>query len=144
MVLDLYAGPQIMNSKMEYTRCGIPKLETKMGNKQPDEDKDIKREKDIRKEIEMLYKGEKKRSQNDAEIEVNMVKEVVKKKKLDNDGVSMLDETHNSQFVPATIVVKKLDYNVGASINEAHNRQFSPADSSDISIIDRNIEGGGY
>ena len=38
---DFYAGPQIMNSKMEYTRCGIPKLETKMGNIQPDEDNEI-------------------------------------------------------------------------------------------------------
>ena len=30
VVLDYFAGPQIMNSKMEYTRCGIPKLELKI------------------------------------------------------------------------------------------------------------------
>ena len=56
IVVDNFAGPQILNSKMEYTRCGIPKLESKMGNKQQDEDIEITRERDIIRKIEMLYK----------------------------------------------------------------------------------------
>ena len=34
VIIDHYAGPLIMNSKLEYTRCGIPKMEMRIGNKE--------------------------------------------------------------------------------------------------------------
>ena len=45
VVLDHYAGPLIMSSKMEYTRCGIPSIEMKLGNKEKKENPDMAREK---------------------------------------------------------------------------------------------------
>ena len=54
-----------MNSKMEYTRCGIPKIELKVGNREKGEDPDIVREKAAVDKIKMMYKGEMKRTEAD-------------------------------------------------------------------------------
>ena len=64
VLIDAYSGPNLMNSKLEYTRCSFPKLSVKIGNKQPEEDPQIVNEKSIIDKIKMLYKSEKKRTEN--------------------------------------------------------------------------------
>ena len=54
-MLDHFAGPLIMNSKMEYTQCGIPSIEMKVGNKEKTENPDIIKEKATRDLIKMKY-----------------------------------------------------------------------------------------
>ena len=53
-----------MNSKLEYTRCSLPKLSVKIGNKQNEEDPQVVNEKSVIDKIKMLYKSEKKRPEN--------------------------------------------------------------------------------
>ena len=78
VVLDHFAGPTILNSKMEYTRCGIPKIELKVGNKEKLEDPAVTREKAAVEMIKLLYKGENKRSSQDERTSV-----VNKKRKME-------------------------------------------------------------
>ena len=61
VLLEHFAGPQILNSKLEYTRCGIPKMELKIGNKEAKESQDVKREKAAIELIKMRFKSENKR-----------------------------------------------------------------------------------
>ena len=61
IMIDHYSGPGLLNSKMEYTRCAIPKMVLKLGNKEIEEDPLIKKEKEAIELIKMKYKGENKR-----------------------------------------------------------------------------------
>ena len=45
VLIDYYSGPMLMNSKLEYTRCSLPKMSINMGNKQKEEDPMISKEK---------------------------------------------------------------------------------------------------
>ena len=71
VVLDYFAGPLIMNSKLEYTRCGIPKMELRMGNNELEERKGVAREKDTIDKIKILYKGENKRTKKEDDDDKN-------------------------------------------------------------------------
>ena len=81
VVLDYVASPLIMNSKLEYTRCGIPKMELRLGNKEIEERKGVAKEKDTIEKIKMLYKGENKRTKKDDDE--NMDGRGGKRKKMD-------------------------------------------------------------
>ena len=81
-MLDHLAGPLIMNSKMEYTRCGIPSIEMKVGNKEKEENPDIIKEKATRELIKMKYKKEEKRTKIDENDDQNEDK--ISKKKEEN------------------------------------------------------------
>ena len=80
VLLDFYAGPLILNSKLEYTRCSLPRIEMKIGNKETQEDKYVTKEKAIVKRIKMIYKGENKRPKVDDDEE-----EKIDDKKDDDD-----------------------------------------------------------
>ena len=64
VLIDLNSGPKLMNSKLEYTRCCIPKLSVKLGNKDEKEDPQVSKEKSAVEKIKLLYKGELKRPKN--------------------------------------------------------------------------------
>ena len=62
VMIDLENGPNLLNSKIEYSRCLLPKMSIKLGNKQSEEDPQITKEKDIKEKIQLLYKSENKRT----------------------------------------------------------------------------------
>ena len=64
VMIDLHSGPKLMNSKLEYTRCCLPKLSIKLGNKENKEDPQALNEKSVIEKIKLLYKGERKRPKN--------------------------------------------------------------------------------
>ena len=68
VLIDLNSGPKLMNSKLEYTRCCIPKLSVKLGNKDEKEDPLVSKEKSAVEKIKLLYKGELKRPKNSENI----------------------------------------------------------------------------
>ena len=70
VLIDYYSGPMLMNSKLEYTRCSLPKMSINMGNKQKDEDPMITKEKSTIEKIKLLYKKENKRPMNNKETMV--------------------------------------------------------------------------
>ena len=83
IMIENYAGNTLLNSKMEYTRCGIPKMILKVGNKDIEsEDSEIKREKNVIEMIKMKYKGEKKREKKVTEEKETEI--VAKRRKLDD------------------------------------------------------------
>ena len=61
VLIDHFAGPNLLNSKMEYNRCNIPKMVLKLGNDEGDEDPKITKEKALKEKIALIYKGENKR-----------------------------------------------------------------------------------
>ena len=88
VLLDYFAGPQILNSKMEYTRCGIPKLELEIGNNEKKKNPEIVKEKATIEKIKMLYKGEKKRPKN-SEIDPKTMKLKGPKNQKRRNGILM-------------------------------------------------------
>ena len=62
VIIDMESGPYLMNSKIEYSRCLLPKMSIKLGNKSAKEDPLVTKEKDIREKIQLLYKNENKRA----------------------------------------------------------------------------------
>ena len=65
VLIEKYSGQYLMNSKLEYTRCSIPKMMMKLGNNDEKTDPLKEKEKSILEKMKLLYKGEKKRSTND-------------------------------------------------------------------------------
>ena len=61
VLIDEYSGMNLLNSKIEYSRCCIPKLHLKIGNKEEIEDPLKTKEKGIIEKLKMKYKGENKR-----------------------------------------------------------------------------------
>ena len=47
VLIEHNAGPQLMNSKVEYNRCSIPRIEVKIGNKKEDDDEKVVAEKEV-------------------------------------------------------------------------------------------------
>ena len=47
VLIEKFAGPMIMNSKLEYNRCSIPRITMKMGNETSIEDKETIKEKEL-------------------------------------------------------------------------------------------------
>ena len=45
VMIDHFAGPLLLNSKMEYNRCSIPKIVLKLGDTEEKEDPKISNEK---------------------------------------------------------------------------------------------------
>ena len=61
VLIEKFAGPKLMNSKLEYNRCSIPRITIKMGNKEV-EDTEAKKEKEVIEIIKEMYQNGKKRS----------------------------------------------------------------------------------
>ena len=73
VLIDHFAGPNLLNSKMEYNRCSIPKMILRVGNEEMKEDTKITKEKALKDKIVLIYKGENKRAldeQTEEDIEV--------------------------------------------------------------------------
>ena len=69
VLIDMYSGPNLMNSKLEYSRCSLPKMYINLGNKKS-EDPMISKEKSTLEKIKLLYKSENKRSEIEASVVV--------------------------------------------------------------------------
>ena len=65
VLIEINAGPLLMNSKIEYSRCMIPKIKLKLGNNEEEEDPLKTKEKEIREKIQLKYKSENKRQRNE-------------------------------------------------------------------------------
>ena len=61
VLIDLNSGPNLLNSKLEYTRCCLPKFTVKLVNKENREDPLVTKEKSTVEKIKLLYKGERRR-----------------------------------------------------------------------------------
>ena len=107
VVLDYYAGPQIMNSRMEYTRCGIPKLEMKIGNKEVKENKEVMKEKEIIEKIKLLYKGENKRAKIDDENGLDETMKMTKKRR--KEVIGDVEETTSTDGTSGQVQVSDMN-----------------------------------
>ena len=58
VMIDMNAGPNLMNSRLEYSRCAIPKMSINLGNTKKQEDPLITKERSTLEKIKMLYKSE--------------------------------------------------------------------------------------
>ena len=65
VLIEEHNGPLLMNSRIEYNRCYIPKIQMKSGNGDDKPDIDKEKETSTREKIRMLYKGENKREKPD-------------------------------------------------------------------------------
>ena len=65
VLIDENNGPTLLNSKLEYTRCCIPKMTLKLGNKEEPVDQLKLKEKGIIEKLKLKYKGENKRQVDD-------------------------------------------------------------------------------
>ena len=88
VLIEKYNGPLLLNSKLEYNRCCIPKITMKLGNKEEKEDPDKEREKSNIEKIKMLFKGEKKREKTEEDIGLQMLD---KRKKIKLGEVMVTD-----------------------------------------------------
>ena len=80
VLINQFSGPYLLNSKIEYSRTLLPKIETSLGRiVEKKEDPDVIREKSTIEKIKMLYKSENKRT---AKSDIMMV---VKRVKLDKN-----------------------------------------------------------
>ena len=70
VMIDINAGPNLMNSKLEYSRCAIPKMSINLGNNKNQEDPLITKEKSTLEKIKMLYKSENKRTEIETHSEI--------------------------------------------------------------------------
>ena len=99
VMIDIFSGPNLMNSKIEYSRCALPKITLNMGNKQQKEDPLVSKEKSTLDKIRLLYKKENKR----AEIEVLDMSENTenlgcigsKKARLDSQAIKSPEKSNN-------------------------------------------------
>ena len=64
VLIDMHSGPNLMNSKLEYSRCALPKMSINLGNKKS-EDPMISKEKSTLEKIKLLYKSENKRAESE-------------------------------------------------------------------------------
>ena len=72
VLIEHFAGPLLLNSKMEYNRCSIPKIVMKLGNRENGEDPKITEEKSAIELIKLRYKGENKR-ERDGQTEIETI-----------------------------------------------------------------------
>ena len=84
VMIEMNNGPHLMNSKLEYSRCALPKMTIKFGNKDPKEDPKVTKEKSVIEQIKLMYKKENKREakpdlqspRKKSRIEVEILEEV--------------------------------------------------------------------
>ena len=61
VMIEMNNGPHLMNRKLEYSRCALPKMTIRFGNKDPKEDPKVAQEKSVIEQIKLMYKKENKR-----------------------------------------------------------------------------------
>ena len=79
--IEMHSGPYLLNSKLEYSRCNLPKMMLKLGNDDEKTDPMKEKEKSTSEKIQMIYKGENKRMKSDDE----KMEKKAKKKRVEND-----------------------------------------------------------
>ena len=109
VMIDHFAGPHLLNSKLEYNRCSIPKIIMKLGNEEPKEDPKLTTEKGTIEKIKMLFKGENKRQNIDCDTEVTEEEIVTKKRpKLEElEGGSKVNSGQNNECIGPIILTPK-------------------------------------
>ena len=117
VMIEHFAGPQLLNSKLEYNRCSIPKIILKLGNEELSEDPKLKTEKSTIEKIKLLFKGEKKRQKNEAEIyEIEDQNETKKRRKLDeSEGGFQTQSSLNVDEIGLNLEHPKISQNVAKS-----------------------------
>ena len=84
VMIEHFAGPLILNNKMEYNRCSIPKFVMKLGDAELQEDPKITNERSTIEKIKLLLKGENKRQIRDHEnVENEEMMKTGKRQKLE-------------------------------------------------------------
>ena len=101
VLIERNAGPHLMNSKVEYNRCSIPRIVMKMGNEEETEDLTTKKEKDALEKIKLWYPNGRKRGGEDGKkLEAKMMT-TKRYKRQKHEGQSSestnLEENENSQ-----------------------------------------------
>ena len=90
VMIDMNAGPNLMNSRLEYSRCAIQKRSINLGNTKKQEDPLITKEKSTLEKIKMLYKSENKRTEIETHSEIPSKKVRIEDQIIegadDNDG----------------------------------------------------------
>ena len=105
VLIDKYSGPYLMNSKVEYNRCSIPRIQMTFGNKTIVEDDALAiKEKEIIETIKNMAKSDKKRLSSRVN-EPNSSKH--KKTKVDEEDID--DVTENAANDTPVLVEAKND-----------------------------------
>ena len=104
VMIDYFAGPYLLYSRIEYNRCAIPKIELRLGNKELKEDPSVTKEKGTVEKIKLLFKGENKR-QVEVDIEgegslEDATNDEKKKRRMDYQNVLQVDVSQVSELDP--------------------------------------------
>ena len=103
--IEMNAGEYSLNSKLEYSRSNIPKMNMKLGNKEEEECPFKKREKDTKELIRMTYKKENKRIKDDDKKEMK----VEKRRKMEKESRNeILEEIPDENSVESQVNVCKI------------------------------------
>ena len=92
VLINRYSGYRIMNSKLEYNRCSIPKISLKTGNKEDSKDMMLEIEKTANERIKTLYE----KSENKRSIDGSTKLQRKKKIKMDNETPGESSSLSNS------------------------------------------------
>ena len=76
-------GPYLLNSKLEYSRCNIPKMQLKLDDNEEKVDHLKEKERKTVEKIKMKYKKENKRVTNDDDVQIE-VRQTKRRKKQDD------------------------------------------------------------
>ena len=116
VLISEFAGPKLLNSKLEYNRSLIPQLSVKLGpDKSTSEDPDVTKEKSVIEKIKLKYKSENKR-----QVEALETNKVVNMKRM------KLDEK---------VIPKSGNYNITTNYCSATEESNTQSSSSEISPI---------
>ena len=66
VLINKHSGVRLMNSKLEYNRCSIPRITVKTGNKEDEKDNQLDMEKMANEKIKQLYEKDSKKRNNDS------------------------------------------------------------------------------
>ena len=100
--IEMLSGPYLMNSRLEYSRCNIPKMIMKLGEKEVT-DHFKEKEKNIVERLKIKYKGENKRTKKNDGDRSN------KRRKLndgENDESEEVEVEENAENIDGTEVPK--------------------------------------
>ena len=93
VMIERYNGPYLLNSKLEYSRCNIPKLQLKLGDTEDKPDPMKEKEKSAKEKIKMKYKQENKREKEDENEERKRNSKRRKKSETEKEKGTKIDDT---------------------------------------------------
>ena len=139
VLITEFAGPKLLNSKIEYNRSLIPQLSVKLGpNKSTSEDPEITKEKSVIEKIKLKYKSENKRQVEALETGKVTCEMGDSKKRM------KFDETQDTETSPSEISPTSSNntYNLCSSANPQDSDKFAHKFTLSPTVMSPNCSGG--